>query len=56
LIARLGTNQVASPNPSQTVEIDAVAVLANGARFARRAVVRYRAGEPFHILRWSVPD
>ncbi len=54
--ADAGTNQVASQGSSDTVEITAVATLGDGARFARRAVVRFRAGEPFHILAWSRPE
>ncbi len=49
----LGINQLANTTPSATVEITALARSATGNRFLRRAVVRFRPGEPYQILAWS---
>jgi general secretion pathway protein K len=47
-----GTNQPETPGAPETVEIVAVAGR-GGASFLRRAVVRFRPGEPFQILNWA---
>ena len=51
-----GTNQTTSQNSSETVEILAEATGAHDASYRRRAVVRFRSGEPFQILYWGTVE
>jgi len=51
-----GTNQTAGQNSSETVEIVAVATGAHDASYSRRAVARFRSGEPFQILYWGTVE
>jgi general secretion pathway protein K len=52
-----GTNQPGDPATAPlTVEIQALARTDSGAAFPRRAVVRFKPGEPFRILNWTAAE